>query len=219
MIEAIDWAIKQYNAGSGLTEEFPKFTWNNYFMITGTYDINVTYVYTDSATLPPTFTGPEWKLFRSHLERERKDYQGGNAGVAIIDQVVNFPVIGPPVNKPNAVESLGAAYIEFYPTNVPTGITADLNVTITIPSGAMLPVADRPKVSIIAFSNFGATLHPPNDFVQPTTQAGSLDLIYTRQVINFKTSSISNRVVVIISNISPTLGNVPYRYSATIVTR
>jgi hypothetical protein len=227
MVNSIDQVLRRSEYNTTLATEFPKFTWNNYFMITGTYDIQVTGVYTNLATLPPTFTGPEWQLFRSWLQYPRNDWNGSdprsngiaNAGVAIIDQVVQFPVIGPPVDKPNEIDSLGAAYIEFYPTNLPSGITADLNVTITIPSGALLPATDRPKVSVIAISNFGATPNPPNDFVQPTTQVGSLNLFYNRQVVNFKTSGTVNRVVVIISNISPTLGNVPYMYSANIVIR
>jgi hypothetical protein len=215
MLTAIEQVLQNQYA-TNLTNEFPKFTWHNYFMNAGTYDIQVTNVYTNLETLQPAFTGPQWQLFRSHLREGRDNWQVGNAGVAIIDQVVQFPVNGPPTGKPDAIASLGAAYLEFYPTNLSPGITADLNIAITIPSGAMLPIEDRPRVSVMAIASFGATPHPSNDFIQPTTHVGSLDLRYNRLVTNFKSL---DRVVVIISNISPTVGNVPYRYSANIVIR
>jgi hypothetical protein len=59
MVNSIDQVLRRSEYSTTLATEFPKFTWNNYFMITGTYDIQVTGVYANLATLPPTFTGPD----------------------------------------------------------------------------------------------------------------------------------------------------------------
>jgi hypothetical protein len=198
---AIDWAIKQYNVNSGLTEEFPKFTWNNYFMITGTYDINVTNVYTDSATLPPTFTGPEWKLFRSFLHDGREIWQAGNSGV-LAKRVDAYPVDGSTQVNPQ-IGRFGAAYIEFYP---PGGPAAQLNLTLTITKQWGKA---NPKVSVIPIANFQT--HPPNNFINPVADTGlSLGYVYTYNNFN-----ALDRLLVIISNVD---GDINFSYSANITT-
>jgi hypothetical protein len=112
-------------------------------MITGTYDIQVTNVYTNPATLTPSFTGPEWQLFRSHLRDTRKEWQGDNAGVFVdrVGQFESYPIDGPVLGKPSLVESLGAAYIEFFPTTLPLTRTADLTITfwLRVPAGCAPP--------------------------------------------------------------------------------
>jgi hypothetical protein len=88
MTVAIDSVLGGYGNKSWATE-FPNFAWNNYFMINGTYDIQVTNVYTNLATLPPPFTGLEWQLFRSWLREDRDKWQAGNAGSSST-RFVNF---------------------------------------------------------------------------------------------------------------------------------
>ena len=140
MTGAINSVLGGYGYKSWATE-FPNFTWNNYFMINGTYDTQITNAYTDLATLPPPFTGPEWQLFRSWLTTGRENYQAGNAGVALVDQANfqlpnNLSVDGPPSGKPDTVDHLGAVYIEFYSNNLnlQAGQTADLNLSIWLPN-------------------------------------------------------------------------------------
>jgi len=77
-------------------------------MNSGTYDIQVTGVYTNPTTLPPAFTGPQWQLFRSHLRDERRDWQAGKAGV-FVELVRAYPYTAPVTTT----QQLGARYIEF----------------------------------------------------------------------------------------------------------
>jgi uncharacterized repeat protein (TIGR01451 family) len=217
IIEAIDTVIGEYNGTTNLANEFPKFTWNNYFMITGTYGIQVTNVYTDLVTLPPSFTGPEWKLFRNFAQEDRKKWQDGNAGVNPVARVFQFPVDVSPGTTTAIVDHWGAGYLEFFPSrlNLQTGQTADLNLTIVVGNGNVIPQADRPRVSIMPITAWGGnTLPPPNDFVQPVLSGGAL--IYNRNIPNFNTY---NRVAVIINNISQHLDGIPYGYSANVVIR
>jgi hypothetical protein len=40
MVNSIDQVLRRSEYSTNLATEFPKFTWNNYFMITGTYNIS-----------------------------------------------------------------------------------------------------------------------------------------------------------------------------------
>jgi len=184
MTAAIDWAIKQHNASSSLADEFPKFTWNNYFMITGTYDIQVTNVYTNLATLPPTFTGPEWKLFRSHLKDERKDWQAGNAG-ALTAGIDQYPRNGPLPNYNTWVENLGAGYVEFFPRNYnqPIAPRTVLSVTITVGLPETMARANA-RVSVLPIINLLGPVLPNNNFLTPRS-SGVTSSNYSFRIANF----------------------------------
>jgi hypothetical protein len=115
------------------------------------------------------------------------------------------------------VDHLGSVYIEFLPND--RTLATDLNLQIRIPSGGLLDLTDRPKVSVIPIPvpNFTNAPHPPNNFVQPTVvfgPSGSLDLLYTSTVPNF---NAVDRVAVIISNTALNLDGIQYSYSATTV--
>jgi hypothetical protein len=212
MVKAIDNVLKRADYGTTLADEFPKFTWNNYFMNAGTYDIQVTNVYTNLATLTPSFTGPEWQLFRSQLEGDRRNWQGGNAGVLVdrVGQSESYPLDGPAYGIPSAVHNLGAAYIEFFPTTLPLTRTVDLNITLRVYNAAS---ASAPKVSIIPIADFATP--PGNDFVSPAFVLEGTEWIYryTRTIQNFRQL---NRVVMIISNVGDLH---PFSYHAEVTYR
>lgn len=165
-------------------------------MNSGTYDLQVTNVYTNVETLRPVFTGPQWQLFRSHLVGDRRNWQAGKAGVFVdqVGQFESYPIDGPAPGRPSAVDNLGSAYIEFFPTTLLQGRSADLNITLRVYNAASAPA---PKVSIIPITDFAA--HPGNDFVSPVFVLEGTEWIYryTRTIPNFHQL---NRVTVIISN-------------------
>jgi hypothetical protein len=165
-------------------------------MITGTYDIQVTNVYTDLAKFPSTFTGPEWKLFRERLTGDRRNYQGSNAGVQVeqVGRSNSYPLDGPTRGNPSVIENLGVAYVEFYTStlNLPPGAVADLHLTIVIRKKLGQP---DPKVSMVPISSFSATPLPNNNFINPTI--GGINLLYDVTQVNFNRL---DRVVLIISN-------------------
>lgn len=198
MIKAIDIVVRGCNGTTNLANEFPKFTWNNYFMITGTYDIQVTNVYTNLVTLQPTFTGPEWQLFRSHLQRERKDWQAGNAGVRA-DPVTGYPRSGPSVDYSPVAGPLGAAHVEFLR---PTSISANAALSVTL--SIFLPRADPDafiRTSALPITNFGTLPHPGNQFLPPVPVSGELTPTY-RQTFRVAKFDQCNRVAVIVNNIN-----------------
>jgi len=216
MTTAIEQVLRnQY--GTNLPNEFPRFTWHNYFMNSGTYDIQVTGVYTNPTTLPPAFTGPQWQLFRSHLLGDRKNWQAGNAGVLVdrVGQTESYPIEGPAPGKPFLVENLGAAYIEFFPTTLPLNRAADLTITLSL---NVYTGGSEPRVSILPIPNFSATPHPPNNFVTPVIIPESTYLIYryTRTVNNFHQL---NRVAVIVSSAGSVSTAHPFSYRAEVILR
>jgi len=205
MVKALDQVLKRPDYGTTLADEFPKFTWNNYFMITGTYSAVLPgRVYTNLADpMGRDVFGRdnwhdnwnEWQLFRFWLNDERRDYQNDNAGVLVdrVGQSESYPIDGPLPGKPSVVDSLGAAYVEFFPTSLPQGRVADLTVVVSL---KVYTGGANPKVSIIPITNFGST--SPNNFVVPVIVPEGTYLVYkyTQTVQNFHQL---NRVAVIIS--------------------
>jgi hypothetical protein len=196
-----------------LVDEFPAFAWNNYFLNDGTYTrwIDLAYRAVDNLPQNEFRNGFEWRLFRNNLGR--RDDEAG----ASVKTVRRFPFIGPELGDPDRVDHLGSVYIEFLPND--RTLATDLNLQIRIPSGGLLDLTDRPKVSVIPIPvpNFTNAPHPPNNFVQPTVvfgPSGSLDLLYTSTVPNF---NAVDRVAVIISNTALNLDGIQYSYSATTV--
>jgi len=209
---AIDEVIPQYKANSSLASEFPQFTWNNYFMITGTYDIQVTNVYTDLAKFPATFTGPEWKLFRERLRDGRERWQSGNAGV-LVERINIFPANSITSTFNTRVENLGAAFIEFVP-NTTVGANDVLSVTLTV----NLPLFESTRVarvSVLPITNFTNT-SPGNLFLSPRAAPPPLGLAstYTFQVANFKHC---DRVALIANAVTTTKDAFDYSYIARVV--
>jgi len=153
-------------------------------MTNGTYDIQVTNVYTDLVTLQPVFTGPEWQLFRSHLKDERKDWQTGNAGVltARIDQ---YPRSGPLPNYSASVGNLGAGYAEFLPrnNNQPIAPGTVLSVTVTVELPETIARANA-RVSVLPIINFLGPVLPNNNFLTPRS-AGITRSNYSFRIANF----------------------------------
>ena len=98
IVNSIDQVLRRSEYSTTLATEFPKFTWNNYFMITGTYDTVLPgRVYGDLYDPQPNNyhdNAPEWQVFRNRLVYPRGDWSGSdprsngfaNAGV-LIDRV------------------------------------------------------------------------------------------------------------------------------------
>ncbi|MBI5649414.1 MAG: hypothetical protein HZC40_03040 [Chloroflexi bacterium] len=201
---AIDEVMPQYNVTSNLANEFPRFTWNNYFMITYTYDIQVTNVYTDLAKFPATFTGPEWKLFRERLTYPRNDWEGTNPPSNGIANAAVFTqrVIGYPWNSfGTSAEKLGAAYIEFIPRdNANQKLNARTVLTVTLATNWSTPIASRDaRISVVPMTNFLDLPPRPNTFIS-TRSVGS-GAGYLARVHNF---GVCDRVTLIVNNVSRT---------------
>ena len=226
MLTAIDQTLQRSEYGTTLANEFPKFTWNNYFMITGTYDTVLPgRVYAD--LYDPFNTNrqmvgfhdnaPEWQVFRNRLVGGRENYQVENAGVLVdrVGQIESYPIDGPAPGKPFFVESLGSAYVEFFPTTLPLTRTADLTITVSL---KVYSGGTSPKVSIIPISNFSATPHPANNFATPviTPEGTYLVYKYAQTVQNFRQL---NHVAVIISNPSNVSTAIPFSYRAEVTFR
>jgi hypothetical protein len=217
MLTAIDQTLRnQYN--TTIANAFPNFTWHNYFMNNGTYDLQVTNVYTNTnpTTLPPAFTGPQWQLFRSHLREGRDNWQAGHAGVWV-DRVNIFPANSNSITSTysSRVENLGAAFIEFVP-NPSLSATAVLSVTFTV----HLPLLDTTRlarVSVLPISNFAAVPHPGNVFLTPRAAPPPTPLTshYTFRVANFRQC---DRVTLIANAITTTADLFDYRYLAEVIT-
>jgi hypothetical protein len=200
---AIDWAIKQYNANSSLADEFPKFTWNNYFLNHGTYDRRLNNIYPN---VENPGGGPvsmdEWELFRSKLFGDRRN--NGNAGVFVplghhFQQPGGLSIDWPTINQPYPVDYLGAVYLEYYPDLLPTGRLADLTLTVTL---RRLPGGADPTVSVISFADFTTTPHPGNNLISPNVTLDGDHVVYqyTQTIQNFHQLKPNGRVAMIISN-------------------
>jgi hypothetical protein len=213
MTVAIDNVLGGYGNKS-LATEFPKFTWNNYFMITGTYDINVTGVYTDVATLPPAFTGLEWQLFRSFLQQGRDNWQGENAGVRTVrvDNLTNR-VSGPPSDYASIVGPLGAAYLEFV-----RPAASGANTTLSVNLDVYLPYAntsDYIRVSALPIRGFNVLPHPNNQFLPSISVNYPREANrYTFRVANFH--QCDNRTTLIVNNLFR-LASLEYNYTAELI--
>jgi hypothetical protein len=213
VLTAIDQVLRNQYAAN-LPNEFPKFTWHNYFMNAGTYDIQVTNVYTNLETLQPVFTGPQWQLFRSYLREGRDNWQAGKAGV-LVDRVNIFPVSSITSTYSTRVENLGAAYVEFLP-NASIGVNDVLSVTLTI----NLPLFDATRVarvSVLPIGNFASVPHPGNVFLTPRAAPPPAPLTsrYTFQVANFRQC---NRVTLIANAVTITKDVFDYSYLAEVIT-
>jgi hypothetical protein len=216
MTTAIDQVLRnQY--GTNLANEFPKFTWNNYFMITGTYDINVTSVYTDVATLPPAFTGPEWQLFRNRLLYPRKDWSGSDplsngipqAGV-LVERVPDYPNNNfhfPSWTTP--IQQFGVAYTEFM-TNTSLIAGGVLSVTIDV-DWSLSDAQQYGRVSALPLTSFTTV---PNTFLTPNT-AYLPDKTVSRYTFRVADFAHCNRVALLINNLGPT--KLSYTYSVEVV--
>jgi len=219
MLTAIDQVLQNQYA-TNLANEFPKFTWHNYFLNNGTYDVQATNVYTNLATLTPSFTGPEWQLFRSHLQHPRNDWDGrdprsngiANAGVRA-DPVTVYPRSGPSVDYSPVAGPLGAAHVEFLrPSAISTN--AALSVTLSI----FLPRADPAgfiRTSVLPITNFGTLPHPGNQFLPPVPVSGEFTPIY-RQTFRVAKFDQCNRVAVIVNNVHR-LDTFRYEYIAELI--
>jgi len=165
-------------------------------MNSGTYDIQVTGVYTNPTTLPPAFTGPQWQLFRSHLRDERRDWQAGKAGV-FVELVRAYPYTAPVTTT----QQLGARYIEFLARDNnlnPPDARAVLTVTLT--TGRPVATASRDaRVSVLPITDFINGPKPPNLFIAPQPQS-AFSSRYSFRVHNF---GQCGRVTLIVNDVSP----------------
>jgi len=219
MLTVIDWTLQNYYS-TNLADEFPKFAWYNYFLNSNTYTRTVA-VYTvwNNVSGNPT-SEMEWQLFRSWLQPPRNDFQN-SAGV-LVDQVFFDPSTmskSGPSRIPNTIDALGAAYIEFFQQGltIPIGGSVDLNFTIAIPGGTNIPIADRPRVSVLPIpGDFNANVHPPNAFINPIADATGQNLLYSQTIPSFHNY---RHVAVIISNPSPNAGRISFLYSSNIAIR
>jgi len=201
MASAIDQVLQNQYA-TNLANEFPKFTWNNYFMITGTYN----------ATLPPrVYTnlndplGPnnfhdnwaEWQLFRFWLQQDRKRYQDGFAGV-FVDSALGYPWN----SFGSSVERLGVRYVEFVPRDVNgQKLSARAVLTVTLTTNWNTSTASRDaRISVLPIRNFTDTVHPANVFVQPQSTGSGTG--YRFRVHNF---GQCDRVALIVNDVGTTL--------------
>jgi hypothetical protein len=217
MLTALEQVLQSQYATT-LTNEFPKFTWHNYFMNSGTYDIQVTNVYTDTTTLPPAFTGPQWQLFREGLFYPRNDWNGvdprsngiPNAGV-FVDRPVQYPWIGPSSRYSRWISSLGAGYFEF------------LGGAMVAPGSTLLVTLENnlspeqsnlySRVSVLPIRDFLDQVKPQNQFLTPTMGSqGPSSSRYTFRVANFDRCG---RVTVIVNNVG-TANQYLYRVNAEV---
>jgi hypothetical protein len=195
MLTALEQVLQSQYATT-LTNEFPKFTWHNYFMNSGTYDIQVTNVYTDTTTLPPAFTGPQWQLFRSHLFGNRGNWQAGNAGVRVVEAKA-YPYTIPVTTT----EQLGVHYIEFLARdNNPTPPNASAILTVTLTTSRPVSTASRDaRVSVLPIIDFINGPKPPNLFIAPQPES-AFSSRYSFRVHNF---GPCGRVTLIVNDVSP----------------
>lgn len=218
MVSAIDQVLQnQYT--TNLANEFPKFTWNNYFLNDGTYTRSDS-VYPDisNPSGAPT-TETEWQLFRSKLFYPRSDWSGSDprsSGIpnaaGLVDQVKNYPASSQTSPFAPQVGNLGAAYVEFLP-NSSIGATDILSVTFGIylapPSAAQVA-----RVSVLPVTNFVNSPHPSNVFLNPLLAQPSGTSSYTFQIVNFKQC---DRVALIANNVLPPFVY-NYGYAAEVIT-
>lgn len=154
-------------------------------------------VYTDVTDAPTPVFWPDWRVFRSHLNRERKDYLGSNAAV-LTDPRIIYPASGPSVNYSSVVSSTAAAYVEFLR---PTTIGA--NTTLSVTMNVYLNYAnagDYIRISALPIQNFNTLPHPNNQFVPSiyVTDPGRVTYRSVFRVVNFDQC---NRTTVIINNL------------------
>ncbi len=212
MLTAINQVLGGYG-GKSLATEFPKFTWHNYFMNSGTYDIQVTGVYTNPATLPPAFTGPQWQLFRSHLREGRDNWQAGNAGVRTArEENLTNRVVGPPSNYSPIVEPRGVGYVEFLrPAAIGTNTTLSVTLDVYLP---YVNASDDIRVSALPIQNFNALPHPNNQFLPSIrVNTGRVTYRHTFRVANFHQC---DRTTLIINNLRRS-DSFEYKYTAELI--
>jgi hypothetical protein len=223
MLTAIDQTLQRSEYGTTLANEFPEFTWNNYFMITGTYDTVLPgRVYAD--LYDPFNTNrqmvgfhdnaPEWQVFRNRLVKGRENYAAGNVGV-LVDRVNIFPVSSITSTYSTRVENMGAGYIEFLP-NPSIGANGALSVTFSV----NLPLFDANRVariSVLPINNFINLPHPGNVFLVPRVAPPPSVLIsqYTFEVANF---GQCDRVTLIANAVTVTTDVYDYSYLAQVHT-
>lgn len=197
-IAAIDQVLQsQYS--TTLASEFPKFTWNNYFLNDGTYvNISPTGVYTDVTYSTTLVSMPDWQLFRSHLRDGRENYLAGNAGV-FTDPRITYPGSGPSAGYSRFTGSLGVGYLEFMR---PSTITANaaLSVTLTLYLPDTNPEAYI-RTSILPIANFSSVPHPGNQMLTPVFVNNMPTPTY-RQTFRVAKFDQCNRVAVIVNNIN-----------------
>jgi hypothetical protein len=214
MVTAIDQVLQNQYA-TNLANEFPKFTWNNYFMNDGTYNTVLPRVYKNLADpLGPDSQHDnwhEWELIRSWLAYPRKDWSGNdpnnvppsngipNAGV-LVDSPTQYPWTGPSPSYSSWVYSLGAGYFEFL-GGAP--IAPGSTLLVTLESNLSPDQANQnSRVSVLPILDFLTGPKPQNQFLTPSigSQGPSSSRYYFR-VANFDQCS---RVTVIANNVGTT---------------
>lgn len=203
VVVAIDDILQRPIYSTTLTTEFPKFTWQNYFLNGDAYTRTVT-AYKDVQNPADTPTPQaEWKLFRSWLAPERRDYQ---VSASLVDPVKTYPFIGPSGSYNPRIENLGVGFIEFLPSQQ---MSAGSTLSVTLRVGVSLGDANRSaQISVLPILNFTTGPHPHNIFLTP--QAGDyLTSYYSFKVKNFEGC---NRVALIINGMAEFM----YGYSADV---
>lgn len=202
MLTALEQVLQSQYATT-LTNEFPKFTWHNYFMNNGTYDAVLpqrVYTNLNDPLGPGNFhdNWQEWQLFRFWLKDERRNWQAGNAGVRTA-QENNYAnrVGGPPPNYSSVVESQGVSYVEFLrPATIGANTTLSVTLDVYLP---FVNVSDDIRVSVLPIRSFSTLPHPSNQFIPSTyISIGRVTYRHTFRVANFHQC---DRAAVIINNL------------------
>lgn len=212
--QALNDILNTYN-GRSLESEFPRFSWNNYFLKAGTYEYpnqQAQWIYRDVNNLGSLVQWREWQLFRDKLRAPR------NANWDNIPAVVTDPVNDYPFSSTNGeysyyVQKMGAGYIEFSPDNLPAGMVASLEVTIR--TDLPINTANRVvRISALPIQNFGDMNQPDNEFLVSHPEGSDITR-YSFRIANFQQC---DRATMILNNIetTSTVIEFDYNYEATL---
>ena len=209
MIAAIDQVLQEQYATS-LRNEFPKFTWNNYFLNDGTYTRAVNLYFDVFNPVGNPRAAPEWELFRSWLVDPRNNYQQEHAGV-LTKPENSYPASGPQ-NYPSGVDALGSGYIEFLsPANVAAG--TQLNVTLyTNLEPNLGDTAVQAYVIPILPTHFTTLPHPDGTLLAPQPSQKWIGTYLTQYTFHIENFDRCGRITLILNNVNTQ--TIAYRFEA-----